>query len=293
MLDRSASDGILRHADPVTVLNFGAGRDLVINFGEPIAIQQGAGLHRLLLPLTLLATNKLAGGIPLEVSGCVWLSVSTMEWLGTWRTDGPLATRTFEFSAYVVLPVSDEQLAVIEKKRAGQPVQIRFDIDAVLYDPSIPEGFQADGDHWPVKSFQHDIYVYSENWQRLLSQTAVAMSMALVIPVPLDASQAAKVGAHLREAIRKVNDGEYQDAVMAARRAIDDMGTAWATEKSVVATARDKRTLDQRLALRRHALFSLASASAHGDPVAGSITWDRENSLTVIAGVSALAACKI
>jgi hypothetical protein len=70
------------------------------------------------------------------------------------------------------------------------------------------------------------------------------------------------------------------------------MGAAWATEKSVVSTARDKRTLDQRLSLLRHALFSLAIASAHGDPVAGSITWDRENALEVIAGVAALAACK-
>jgi hypothetical protein len=36
-----------------------------------------------------------------------------------------------------------------------------------------------------------------------------------------------KVGVHLRDAIRKVNDGEYGDAVTAARKAIDDMGTSW------------------------------------------------------------------
>jgi hypothetical protein len=79
---------------------------------------------------------------------------------------------------------------------------------------------------------------------------------------------------------------------MAARRAIDDMSTAWATENSVVNTVRDQRTLNQRLSLLRHALFSLASASAHGDPVAGSITWDRENAMAAIPGVAALAACK-
>jgi len=96
----------------------------------------------------------------------------------------------------------------------------------------------------------------------------------------------------LRPAIRKVSDGEYGDAVVAARRAIDDMGTGWASEKSVVGTARDKRSLDQRLSLLRHALFSLASPPAHGDPVAASIKWDRENAMTVIAGVAALAACR-
>jgi hypothetical protein len=87
----------------------------------------------------------------------------------------------------------------------------------------------------------------------MLTQTALSMSMALAVSIPLDASPAARVGQHLRDAIRKVNEGEYADAVTAARRAIDDMDTAWATEKSVVATAREKRSLDQRLSLLRHA----------------------------------------
>jgi hypothetical protein len=281
----------VRHAWLV-LLNFGQGRDLKIDIGEPIAIQQGAGIHRLILPVRMLATNQLGSGIPLEVSGCAWLSMTGMDWLGTWRTEHPLATRNFEFDGTLVLPLTDEQLAVIEKKRAGREVRIQFNADAVLYDPATPEGYENNPDRWPVRSFQESVYIYSETWQRMLTQTAVAMSMALVVPVPLDSSPAAKVGTHLREAIRKVNDGEYQDAVMAARRAIDDMATAWATEKSVVSTVREKRTLDQRLSLLRHALFSLASASAHGDPVAGSITWDRENAMAVIAGVAALAACK-
>ena len=116
--------------------------------------------------------------------------------------------------------------------------------------------------------------------------------LPLSCPVPLDTSATAKVGMHLRDAIRKVNDGEYGDAVIAARRAIDDMGASWASERSVVQTPREQRTFDQRLALLRHALQKLASPSAHGDPVAVSISWDREKALAVIAGVSALAACK-
>ena len=281
----------MRHAWAV-LLHFGEGRDLKIDIGDPIAIQQGAGVHRLMFPLKLLAMNELASGIPLEVSGCAWLSGTGMDWLGTWRTERPLATRGIEFTGTLILPLTDEQLAVIEKKRAGREVRIQIDTDVVLYDPAAPEGYENNLDRWPVRSFQESLYIYSETWQRMLAQTAVAMSMALVVPVPLDSSPTARVGAHLREAIRKVNDGEYQDAVMAARRGMDDMDTAWSTVKSVVSTARDDRTLDQRLSLLRHALFSLASASAHGDPVAGSITWDRENAMAVIAGVAALAACK-
>jgi hypothetical protein len=49
------------------------------------------------------------------------------------------------------------------------------------------------------------------------------MSLAVVLPVPLDASAGGRVGGHLREAIRKVNNGEYGDAVTEARKAIDAM----------------------------------------------------------------------
>ena len=113
-----------------------------------------------------------------------------MDWLGTWRTEHPLVTRNFEFDAMLVLPLTDEQLAVIEKRRAGREVRIQFNTDVVLYDPATPEGYENNPDRWPVRSYQESIYIYSESWQRMLTQTAVSMSMAFVVPVPLDASPA-------------------------------------------------------------------------------------------------------
>lgn len=274
----------------MTQLHFGAGRDLTINIGEPIAVQQGTGVNRLLLPLQLQGTGKMRNGIPMSVSGSAWLTMTSMDWLGTWTTEKPLVMQTLEFDGQMVLPLSDDQLAKIEQRRKGREVRMQLNADVVIYDDETVA--EPGPDRWPVRSFQHSAFIHSDTWQRLTSSTAVAMSMALVVPVPLDASPAAMVGANLREAIRKVNDGEYGDAVVAARRAIDDMGSGWASEKSVVSTARDKRSLEQRLSLLRHALFSLASPPAHGDPVAASIKWDRENAMTVIAGVAALAACK-
>ena len=64
----------------------------------------------------------------------------------------------------------------------------------------------------------------------------------------------------------------------------------WLTDEAHRKHQADRTTLDQRLALLRHALYSLASAAPHGDPVAASVEWDREKALAVIA-VSALAAC--
>jgi hypothetical protein len=252
---------------------------------------RGAGLHRLTFPVELDGRNTIGGGVPITLSGHAWLSMSGTDWLGSWMTERPVVTqKDLTFDAVVVLTLSDEQLAVIEQRRAGSDLRLMLDANVVLgYDPAASSGDQ--NARWPARSFQENLYIYSDAWQRLLYQTALATSLAVVVPVPLNMSANAKVGVHLRDAIRKVNDGEYGDAVLAARRAIDSMGTDWISERSVVQSPKDQRSLHERLSALRHALHALASPSAHGDEVADSIMWDREKALAVIAGVSALAAC--
>ena len=120
----------------------------------------------------------------------------------------------------------------------------------------------------------------------------VGTSLAVVVPVPLDGSAATNVGTLLRQAIDKVNKGQYGDAVTAARRAIDAMGSGWASEKNIASVDKTHRSLDQRLSLSGMPPHGLASPSAHGDPVADTIKWDRPAAMAVIAGVSALAACR-
>jgi hypothetical protein len=129
------------------------------------------------------------------------------------------------FDATLVLPLNDDQLAVIEQRRAGSDIRIQFDGNIVLgFDPAVPDG--AESDRWPERSFQKTIHIYRDTWVRLLSQVSAAMSLAVVVPVSLDGSMAARVGIHLREAIRKVGDSEYGDAVTEARKAIRCHGRA-------------------------------------------------------------------
>jgi hypothetical protein len=276
----------------VALITFGGGRQLSINIHDPSALMRGAGLHRLTFPVELDARNTMGGGVPVTLSGYAWLTMPGMDWLGSWTTERAIVSQEgLTFDAVAVLPLTDEQLAVIEQRRAGSDLRLMLDANAVLgYDPARTSGDQ--NERWPARSFQENMYIYSDTWQRLLAQTSLATSLAVVVPVPLDSSAAGKVGAHLREAVRKVNGGEYGDAVIAARRAIDSMGTSWASERAVIQTPKDQRSVEERLSSLRHALHALASPSAHGDEVADSIKWDREKALAVIAGVSALAACK-
>jgi hypothetical protein len=276
------------------VLPFGGGRQLSISISEPSAIMRGAGLHRLTCRVFLDARNTIAGGVPVALSGWAWLSMAGMDWLGGWSTERQVVTRQGQpFDATLVLPLTDEQLAVIEQRRAGSDIRIQFDGDIVLgFDPTAAEG--TENDRWPERSFQETVHVYGDTWVRLLNQVSAATSLAVVLPVPLDAGTATRVGVHLREAVRKVNNGEYSDAVTEARKAIDAMdgkAPGWQAERQIAALRKEERTLGQRLAMLRHALHGLASPAAHGDDVAAEIKWDRENALAVIAGVAALAAC--
>ncbi len=131
-------------------------------------------------------------------------------------------------------------------------------------------------------------------WARLLAQGKAGTSLAIVMPVPLDRSTSGRAGGHLREAIRKVNNGEYSDAVTEARKAIEavhEPDRSLKAARAAMAIKQDARTLGQRLSLARYAIYGLASPAAHGDTSAFAVKWDRESAMAVIAGVAALLAC--
>lgn len=258
----------------------------------PQGLIAGAGLHRLMFYAHVKA-HAMPAGVPVTLSGEAFLSGGMHDWLGAWSVEHQPVTRDNGQPDVVtiLLPLTDQQLAIIEHRRAGADLQIQLNVDVTLGYHPLTKGSEGK-DIWPVRAFQEAIFVQRESWVRLLTQTPAGTSLAVVVPVPLDGGGAAKVGTLLREAIEKVNKGEYGDAVTAARRAIDAMGGGWASEKSIVGVAKAQRSLDQRLSLLRDALHGLASPAAHGDPVADTINWDRPTAMAVIAGVSALAACR-
>jgi hypothetical protein len=141
---------------------------------------------------------------------------------------------------------------------------------------------------------QAPVNIYADQWVRLLRQASTGTALAVVVPVPLDGSPGQAVGTLLREALRKLNDREWGDAVTAARKAIEELDNLhgrWPSLREIADTNRDDRTLDQRLALLRHGLHAIASLSLHVGDVAKSVRWDREKALAVIGGAAALAAC--
>jgi len=128
------------------------------------------------------------------------------DWLGTWSVEHQPVTRDDGQSDVVtmLLPLTDQQLAVIEHRRAGADLQIQLNVDVALGYHRLAKG-RAGRDIWPVRAFQETIFVQRESWTRLLTQAPAGTSLAVVAPVPLDGSAATNVGTLLREAIDKVN----------------------------------------------------------------------------------------
>jgi hypothetical protein len=246
-------------------MNFGDGRELAVNIGSPNGIFKGTGVHRLQFPVTLDCRNTIKTGVPLTLSGQVWLGTPGSDWLGPWfvLTDLSQMLVVVEYAAFdatIFLPLTDEQLAVIEERRAASEfMAFWFDVQIVLgYDPDVAEGPAKD--HWPTAVVHASVNVHAGEWVRLLRQASAGTSLAVVVPVPLDGTPAHEVGNRLREALRRVTDREWGDGVTAARRAmdvLDHLHGRWLTEKSIISTKPTERTLDQRLALLRHAYTRL------------------------------------
>jgi hypothetical protein len=206
-------------------LQFGGGREITISIEGPQGLIAGTGLHRLMFYVHVKAYG-IPAGVPITLSGEAFLSGGLHDWLGTWSVEHQPITRDQGQPDVItmLLPLTDEQLAVIEHRRAGSDLQIQLNVDVTLGYHPLAKG-QAGRDIWPVRAFQETIFVQRESWTRLLTQAPTGTSLAVVVPVPLDGSAATNVGTLLREAIDKVNKGEYGDAVTAARRALAVSGT--------------------------------------------------------------------
>jgi hypothetical protein len=285
----------MRDAAAVThtvLLRPGTNREVRIDFDPPNGLNRGAGLHRLTMPFTVDTRHTIQAGVSLRIGGEAWLGANKGDWLGRWHTDSPVVTRDRPMPYQFVLSLTDEQLAVIEQRRAGGDLQLWLDVQVdVGYDEGVTGG--SLDQRWPAQEAQLAVPIQREGWVRLLSQVGAGASLAIVLPISIAPGPTGPIGEHLRGAVRKITNGEPSDGIVEARKALDvikDLYGKIPSEQAIVSVDKEQRTLDQRLALLRHALHGLASPAAHGDASARAIRWDQTTALAAVAGIAALAA---
>ncbi|MCU1680185.1 MAG: hypothetical protein JWQ81_924 [Amycolatopsis sp.] len=282
--------------DLTHLLRFGGNRHLSITVGQPTMLQPGAGRHRLCFPLNFDTRGTVPKGVVVGLTGHLWLGQYRTDWVGPWTTDKPVVTYDVPFQEQLVVSVSDEQLAVLEQRRADGDLNFSFDVNAIIgYDPSLPSGASAD-ERWPAATVQAPVQMAREAWVRLLEQSSSGTSLAVVVPISLTRSVDSTMGSHLRGAIRKINNGDYADAVTEARKALDVLTESMPgapTERALLSVKALDRTYSQRFALLKSAVQSFASPSAHGDQLAKTFQWDRVTASAAVSAIAALVACPL
>ncbi|MET8150921.1 hypothetical protein ACIBSW_00875 [Actinoplanes sp. NPDC049668] len=300
----------------VIPLLFDTGRKLGlwVAFDERAWLLGGAGVHRFTVGMRIDSRNTLPVGTSVALGGTAWLVTSTSrDYLGRWTTEKPFAVYAEPFSSNLVLEMRDDQLALIEQRRAAADGSVRLDLEfaATLTgglpadEPSPPRrgrrnnALASTAGGWPVAHGTHTLTYTASQWAELLAGLTAHTSLAVVMPVPLLDPSAHEVAKLLRDAVKLITDGQPAKAVVDARRAIEVADTVFgdlqannAAMKAITDIAPNDRTQDQRFALLRHALFSLASPPAHGDAKANQFVWSREAAVAVISSVAALAAVR-
>jgi hypothetical protein len=289
-----------------------------VSFDEQRSLIGGAGVHRFVMAMQVDGRNTLPMGTPVLLSGTAWLVTSgSRDYLGQWTTEKPVALYAQPSSAQLVLELRDDQLALIDHRRlkgnGGGGVRLELEIHAALTGGLLREETppasrwpwqrtkpsRAESGPWPVAHNGHTVTFTPGQWAELLAGINAHAALTVVLPIPVFDADAHAVGVLLRDAIKLVSEGQAAKAVIDARRAIEtmdrafgDLDTRHAAIRTIVDIPPTERNQEQRFTLVRHALFSLASPSAHGDAHADTFTWNRETALAVIAAVAALGAAR-
>jgi hypothetical protein len=286
-----------------------------VSFDEQRWLLGGASVHPFTMAMQVDGRNTLPVGTPVSLGGTVWLiTSSSRDYLGRWTTEKPIALYGQPFTTNLVMELRDEQLALIEQRRLKSDGSVRFDLDieAALTGglpreepaptrrwPRRKQVSRAETGPWPVAHNNHTTTFTPGQWAELMAGINAHAALAVVLPVPVLTPDAHAVGLLLRDAVKLVMDGQPGKAVIDARRAIETMDSVFGTLnagqaaiKAIADIAPSDRTQEERFALLRHALFSLASPPAHGDPKAAAFTWNRETATAVVSAVAALGAVR-
>lgn len=256
---------------------------LKLEISPDIALVPGFCAHQLRIPLTV-ESSGLPENSLVSLSGTLWLDgTGPSSYLAVWTTEEPVGVRTTHSPHHLVASLADDQLAAIERHRNGRALDFRVDVKASV--SGVP-------DSWPTGTDQCSLRVEPSRWLQQLEAVGAAASLTVVVPAPLIEGDRHQMGARLREARDAINDGRYEDAVSAARLALETARKR--DELATVNSYKDKNakllSVHERWSALHHALYQLTQVPHHDDAVTAGTTWSRADAVAVLAATAALIA---
>ncbi|MFC4056175.1 hypothetical protein ACFOY4_41365 [Actinomadura syzygii] len=195
------------------------------------------------------------------------------------HTISPAARATaFELIGFV----TDEQLRLVERRRADVVyAHLEVTVAGVDGDPPVP--FTA------ICQVRADLE--SGEWVRELERVDAAAHAEVLVPIT-QAPEQATAAKRIREARELIHAGKYEDAVAAARKALDplrDSPAYKAVRKSAQGKAPRDRDQNERFVTAVEADFAMASGACHDDPGGtDAFTWTKDQATGMVARIAAL-----
>jgi hypothetical protein len=266
----------------VTNIHLSPGAQIRLMFDE-ITVEPGPAAHRLGLRYKATPVGLPPGSMAV-ISGALRLQ-HVLGWIGELQADQPLpisAAASYPRSVLLVTTISDAQLAGIEADRGGGDLELFIDVRVALAGaPSMD---------YPASDAQDWIRVPGPIWAAHAERLGALVTVPLMVPLPLGDPESlrAQAGRRLQSAVRALADGRAEDAVSAARLALDLYDRLDPPATYDDRRAPRERDLAQRFAALRSAVHSLASGAHHDDVVTADFCYGRRDASAIVACVAAL-----
>lgn len=195
------------------------------------------------------------------------------------------------------LPIDAAALMSFEGLRDGGDFRLQLDVTVVLVsdgyaDPRQPDppGMRSTASLQRDVPIQTSLQVSQDDWNRVLTAWNRGVAIPLGVPIPeiIPGAERIKIVSQLRDACARMNDGDAKGSINASREAVELLRTM-CDNGSPQPSDPKRRTVAQRRRALAQALFDLASAASHADPVIRDEAWSRRDAMLVLAGAAALA----
>jgi hypothetical protein len=251
---------------------------------DALEAEPGLGGHRLGVHYEA-TPSELPYGSTLLFTGQLRVQHGGLMWLGNLLVDRHLPvspTAVYPHPLVMSTTINNEQLAWIEKIRAGGNVELAVDLRATLVgSPDLD---------YPANSTHDVVFIHAREWVAHAERLGALVAVPVLIPLPLGdpEGRTAQAGLHLQSALRAQADGRWKDAVAAARLSLEilaQIDPAATYDKKGDPRQRD---LAQRFAVLRDALWAIASGAHHDDAVTGNFAYTPDDARAVTACAAAL-----
>jgi hypothetical protein len=252
---------------------------------EAVGLTPGLGVHRLSIRFDTPENLEADANAPLSFAGELWVRdlPGNIGWVGP-LSQPSLHKPRFASRLDMNATITDAQLRLLEKLRAGRELQLQVDLTMTVI---------GKVGAWPTAERQFMVSIPHVEWARILNSVDAGAFVDVQVPIT-NIEGRAIAARRLREGNLAILNGDFEGAVSKARSVFDAVRPACKT-KELYATAWNKkpddRTQDERWAMLIQSAFALFSGAPHDDQgTTEHFEWSRADAVAALATAAGLLA---